>query len=68
MERLSGTGWPRAGPGVQKGRGVAPCLPSLLLPAWDTRVGRCPVGQGSDPGIAVLLALVFCNGYANGAV
>lgn len=65
MERLW---WPRAGPGVQQGRGGPPRLPSLLLPAWDTRAGRWPFGQGSDPGIAMLLALEFCNGYANGAV
>lgn len=41
---------------------------ALLSPAWDTRVGRCPIGQGNDPGIAMLLALVFCNSYANGTV
>lgn len=70
-------GWPGdevlvwCGAGLEQaqvsGRAVVGTL-APLLPVQDTWVGRCPVGQGSDPGVAMLLVPTFCNGYANGSV
>lgn len=63
-KHLSGAGLARSRPSVCQG-----CGGHLWRPLGpDVRWGRCPAGQGGDPGIATLLGPVFCNGYANGSV